>query len=172
MIRTAAKRHAKLPRSAEKIERQSDADEFGDDGQGVEQKQVDDAEGAPELAEPLQDQPRMADARDGAESQHHLLVDVKYGDQQQQRPQQRRAVVLAGLGIGPESAGVIVADHDDETRTENGQKCLEPVLPACAGAVVSLLDGAEGALDMAEMGGVENSALRRCLHVGVHWLVS
>jgi hypothetical protein len=45
-----------------------------------------------------------------------------------------------------------------------------------------LLNGAESALDMAEMGlienggveysDVENSFLRRCFHVGVHWLVS
>ena len=117
----------------------------------------------------------MADARDRAEPQHHLLIDVEDGDQQQQRPQQRGAVILTGLGIGAESAGVIVADHDDEARTEDGEKRLEPVPPAVAGAMVSLPDGAEGALDVAEMGRVENgggghSILRRGFYVGVHWL--
>ena len=83
-----------------------------------EQEQVDDAEGAPELAEALEDQAGMADAGDGAEAQHHLLVDVEHRHQQQQRPQQRGAVVLAGLGIGAEGAGVVVADHDDEARAQ------------------------------------------------------
>ena len=59
---------------AEIVERQADADELGDDRQRVEQEEVDDAEGAPELAEPLEDQPCVADAGDRAEAQHHLLV--------------------------------------------------------------------------------------------------
>ena len=119
---------------AEIVERQADADEFGDDRQRVEQEQVDDAEGAPELAEPLEDQPRMADAGDRAEAQHHLLVDVEHRDQQRQRPQQRRAVVLAGLAVGREGAGVVVADHDDEAGAEDREQRGETVLPGVARA--------------------------------------
>jgi hypothetical protein len=65
---------------------QRDPDELGHDGQGVEDEQVDDRERAPELAEPLQDQPRMPDAGDRAEPDHHFLVHVQHRDQQQQRP--------------------------------------------------------------------------------------
>ena len=160
MIRTAESATPSSFGNAEIVERQGNADEFGDDGQAVEEKQVDDAEGAPELAETLEDQARMADAGHGAEPQHHFLIDVEHGNQQQQRPEQRGAVVLASLGIGPECAGVIVADHDDETWTENGEKGLEPVLPACAGTVVALPDGSEGAVDMADMGFVEDGRVR------------
>src|SRR5208283_1981467 len=111
----------------------------------------DDAEGAPEVAKPLEDQPRMANAGHSAESQHHFLIDVEHRSQQQQRPEQRCAVVLTSLGVGPEGAGVIVTDHHDETWTENGQKGLEPMLPAFTGTVVAMMDGAEGAVDMADM---------------------
>ena len=48
------------------VERKADADELGDDRQRVEQEQVDHAEGAPELAEALEDQAGMADAGDRA----------------------------------------------------------------------------------------------------------
>src|ERR1700722_16718132 len=51
----------------------------------------------PELAEALEDEPRVADAGDRAEAQHHLLIDIKNRDQQRQSPQERRAVVLAGV---------------------------------------------------------------------------
>ena len=78
--------------------RQRDADELGDEGQRVQDEQVDDAERAPELAEPLQDQPGVPDAGHRAEAQHHLLVHVQHRDQQQQRPQQPGAVVLARPG--------------------------------------------------------------------------
>ena len=102
----------------------------------------------------------MADAGHRAEAQHHLLVDVEHGNQQQQRPQQRRAVVLPGLGVGAEGAGVIVADHDDEAGTEDREQRLEAVLPSGARAVIAVKDGAEGAVDMADMGLVENGAVR------------
>src|SRR6202022_225210 len=112
-------------RAAEIVERQRDADELRDNRQGVENKQINDAERAPESAKTLKDQPGMADATDCSEAQHHLLMDVKNRDQQHQRPQQRRAVVLASLRIGAESASVIVADHDDEARSQNGEQGLQ-----------------------------------------------
>ena len=48
-------------REAEIPERQADADELGDDRQRIEQKKVDDTEGAPEFTEALEDQPGMPD---------------------------------------------------------------------------------------------------------------
>src|SRR6202049_5273507 len=111
----------------------------------------------------------MAHPGDRAETQDHLLVHIKYGNQEKQRPQECGPVVLASLGIGPEGAGVIVTDHDDETWTKNGEKGLEPVLPAFPGTVVALPDGAEGAVDVASMGVVENGRaggrhVRDCIH--------
>jgi hypothetical protein len=103
------------------------------------------------------------------ETQDHLLVHIKNGNQEKQRPQECGPVVLASLGIGAEGAGVIVADHDDETWAENGEKGLEPVLPAFPGTVVALPDGAEGAVDVAGKGVVENGRaggrhIRDCIH--------
>jgi hypothetical protein len=162
-------RHAGFLGDAEIIERQGDADELGDDGQRIEEKKIDDAEGAPELAEAFEDEAGMADPRDRAETQDHLLVHIKNGNQEKQRPQERGAIILPGLGIGAEGAGVIVADHDDETWAENGEKSLEPVLPAFPRTVVVLPDGAEGAVDVAGLGFVENGRaggrhIRDCIH--------
>ncbi len=152
---------------AEVIERQRDADELGDDGQGVEQEQVDDAERAPELAEALEDQPRVADAGHGAQAQHHLLIDVENGNQQRQRPQQRGAVGLAGLAVGREGAGVVVADHDDEAGSEDGEKRRQPMLPGRARSDVAVKDGAEGASDVADVRVVEDGG-HRLRDVGFH----
>ena len=86
-VARADRRHRQLPRrcrprylgNAEEIEHERDADELGHDGQRVEDEQVDDAECAPELAEALEDQPGVADAGHGAQTQHHLLVDEENG---------------------------------------------------------------------------------------------
>lgn len=56
--------------------RPADDDELGDNGQSVQQEQVDDAKLAPELAEALQNQTRITDAGDGSQPQHHFLVRV------------------------------------------------------------------------------------------------
>ena len=98
----------------------------------------------------------MPDARDRAEAQHHLLVYEQDRDQQRQRPQQRRAVVLAGLGVGAEGAGIVVADHDDEPGTEDRQERLEARPPADPGCVIALGDGAERAANVAAMGLVQD----------------
>src|ERR1700680_725142 len=64
------------------LEPQIDPDELGDDRQGIEQEEVDDAESAPELAKTLEDQPRVADAGHRAQPYHHLLLDVEHRAQQ------------------------------------------------------------------------------------------
>ena len=113
------------------------------------------------LAETLEDQPCMADAGHRAEAKDHLLIDVEHGNQKQQRPQQRRAVVLPGLSVGAEGAGVIVADHDDQTGAEDREKGLESVLPIRARAVIAVMDGAQRAADVTDMRLVEDSAVAR-----------
>ena len=132
------------------------ADELGDDGQGVQDEEVDDAERPPELAEPLENQSGMADAGHGAESKHHLLTDVEHRDQQQQGPQQVGAVVLSGLGVGAEGPGVVVTHHDDQPRTHDGQQGLGLGREASPRSDVPVGDGAHGPTDVTDVGRVEN----------------
>jgi len=55
------------------FERRAHADELGYDRQGIQQKQVDDAERTPKPAEALQDQAGVADAADRTQPQYHLV---------------------------------------------------------------------------------------------------
>jgi hypothetical protein len=139
---------------------EGDADELGHDRQCVENEQVDDRERAPELPEALQDQPGVADAGDRAEAQHHLLVDVEHRDEQQQRPQQLGAVVLAGLAVGGEGARVVVADHHDQAGADDGEQGLELAGQAAGVAVVVEADGAERTPDVADVHVVEDGGTR------------
>ena len=140
---------------------QGDPDELGDECQRVEQEQVDDAEGAPEPAEPLQDEPGVPDPGHSAEAQHHLLVHVKDRHQQQQRPQQPGAVVLPGLPVGGERTGVVVAGHDDQPGADDRQQRLKVTPPAAPGRGVIGPDGAERAADVADVLVIEHSAAQR-----------
>ncbi|MEY9321679.1 hypothetical protein ABIF29_008478 [Bradyrhizobium elkanii] len=146
-------------RDAEEMKCERDADELGDDGQRVQYQEVDDAEGTPELAEALEDQPRMADPGDRAEPHHHLLVDVEHRDQQQQCPKQRGAVILSGLGIGAERTGVVVADHHDQAGADDRQQRLQPGRQGRARRGVVARDAAERAVDVAGMRAIENGGL-------------
>ena len=119
-------------------------------------KQVDHAEGAPELAEALEDQAGVADARDGAEPQNHLLVHVEHGDQQHQGPQKRGAVVLPRLRVGAEGTRVVVAHHDDQAGSEDREQCGEARAPADAGTVIPVPNSAEGTVDVTDMGLVQD----------------
>jgi hypothetical protein len=150
------RRDAPALRHAQILQGQADADEFRDDGQRVQQKQVDDAECAPEAAEALKDQPRMADPGDGAKPEHHLLIDIENRDQQQQGPQKSGAVILPGLGIGAERAGVIVAHHHDQPGAHDGKQGHEAGAPPLARAGIVLADGSKGALDVADMGVIQD----------------
>jgi hypothetical protein len=150
-------RHRDDLRQAQVTGGQRDPDELGDDRQGVEDEQVDDAERAPELAEPLQDEPGVPDPGDRAEAQHHLLVHVEHRNKQQQRPEQPGAVVLPGLPVGGERAGVVVADHHDQPGADDGQQRLEVGRASPPGRGVVQPDGAECAADVADVLVVEYS---------------
>ncbi len=149
---------AQLPRQSQIVQRQADADELRDDCQGVQQEQINDAEYAPELAEALQDQPGMADAGHHAQTQNHLLIHVEYRNQQQERPQQGGPIVLPGLGIGAERAGIVVADHDDETWPQDREQGSQAWPPATAGRNIAMTNGAERAADIADMRFIEDGA--------------
>ncbi len=106
---------------ADVVGRQGDANEFGDQGQKVQQEQVTHGKPAPAAAEPLIDQPRVSDPGDRTEPDHHLLVNNQHRDQQHQHPQQAVAVVLSGLHVGRDASGVVVADHHDQAGPDDRQ---------------------------------------------------
>ena len=154
-------RHGDVLGEAEVAEREAHADELGDDREEVEQEEVADREEPPEAPEALVDELRVTDAGDRAEAHHHLLVDDQHGHEQQQHPHQRGAVVLAGLRVGGDAAGVVVADHHDQARADDrGEREHAPAQAAAMGLLV-LADRAEGAADVADVGGVEHGALAR-----------
>ena len=101
----------------------------------------------------------MTDPGNCAQPQHHLLVDVEHGDQQRERPQEGRAVFLAGLRVGAEGAGVVVADHDDKTRPEDRQQRLQLGPPANPRSDVAVQDPSECTVNVADMGIVEHGGL-------------
>ena len=97
----------------------------------------------------------MAHAGDGAQAHDHLLVDDQDRDQQGEDPQEAVVVVLPRLGVGGDAAGVVVADHDDDPRADDGGQGEQALAPAVAFADVADLDLAEGAFDIPEVGRVE-----------------
>ena len=141
----------------EVAQRERYADEFGDDGQEVEQEQVTDAEPAPEPAEPLVDQPGVPDAGDRPQPHDHLLVDDQHRHQQQQDPEQAVPVVLARLGVGGDTARVVVADHHDQPGAHDGQEGDQPPPPGAA-VLFADPDPAERALDVSQVRLVEDRA--------------
>ena len=104
----------------------------------------------------------MADARNRAEAQHHFLIYVQDGDQQQQCPQKVCPVILAGLGIRAESAGVVVAHHDNEARPDNGKQSLQLGGEAGPDSNVLPANSPECSVDVAYMGGVDNCGVENC----------
>ena len=70
-------------------------------------------------------------------------------------------VVLAGLGVGGHTAGVVVADHDDDPGPDDGGQGEQALLPAVPLADVADRDAPEGALDVAQVGLVEDGGGRR-----------
>src|ERR1700737_4571255 len=71
------------------------------------------------------------------------------------RPQQGGPIVLPGLGIGAERAGVVVADHDDETWPQDREQGSQAWPPATAGRNIATTNGAERAANIADIGFIE-----------------
>ena len=106
---------------------------------------------APEAAEPLVDELGVADAGHRPEPYHHLLVDDQHRHEQQQHPQQGVAVVLPGLRVGGDAAGVVVADHHDQAGADDGKERHQPPPEAVPVVVLADPDPAERAFDVTEM---------------------
>ena len=141
---------------AEIAEGEVDPDELRHDREEVEDEEVDHRERAPEAAEALDDQAGVPDARHRPQAHDHLLVDDQHRDQQQQNPEQARPVVLPGLDVRRDAAGVVVADHHDQARTHDRQQREQPPAPGAARADVVEADRPEGALDVADVRFVED----------------
>ena len=143
---------------------QRDPDELGHDREEVEDEQVADAEPAPAATEPLVDEPGVADAGNGTEADDHLLIDQQHRDQEKKGPEQSGVVVLPGLGVGGDAAGVVVAHHDDDPGSDDGGQRQKAFLPRVVFAGVAHLDAAERTLDVAEVGRVEDRRRARLEH--------
>ena len=137
-------------------EGKGDADELGDDREEIQDEQVADGETGPEPAEPLLDQPAVADTGHGAQAHDHFLVDDEHRDQKRKHPQEAGAVVLARLRVRSHPAGVIVPDHDDKPWPDDGGEREQAGAPRPAGSQVLFPDRPKGSLDVPEMGFIEH----------------
>ena len=61
------------------------------------------------------------------------------------------AEVLTRLGVGRDTAGVVVAHHHDEPGPDDREQRQELAAPGPPGSEVVLADGAEGTLDVADV---------------------
>jgi hypothetical protein len=102
----------------------------------------------------------VTNPRDRAKPHDHLLVDDQHGHEQEQHPQQARAVVLARLRVRRDAARVVVADHHDQARAHDREQS-ECARAQPAAALLVLADRAEGAANVADVRGVEHEALAR-----------
>lgn len=124
----------------------------------IEDHQVAEREGAPELAEALEDQPRVPAARHGAEARGHLLADVENRREQHQHPQQARAVALTCLREHRHRAGVVVGRHHDQSGPQNREQRREPPATCHTRRRVERLDRSEGPSDVADVSAIERAA--------------
>ena len=102
--------------------------ELGHQRQEVHQQQVEQREPSPPGAKPLVDHRGVAFAGGDAEAGDHLLHEVADGEQDEE-PEQMRAVLAAGLHVGGDGAGVVVGLHDNEAGTEHHEEAEHAALP-------------------------------------------
>jgi hypothetical protein len=141
---------------SEVAEAEGDAGELGNDDEKVDHEQVAEGEGAPAPPEPLVDEPGVPGPGHSAEAAHHLLVDEKGAGQDHQQPQEPQPVVLAGLGIGGDAAGVVVGhEHDHAWSHDREQRQGTPAQRAPR-AGVGRRHAAERADDVAAVRPVEH----------------
>ena len=116
-------------RNVEQVQRAGDADELRHHVGVVHHHQQDhqhEREAQPEL---LADQVAEALARDHAHARAHLLHHDQRDRDGNHGPQQRVAVLRAGLRVGEDAAGVVIDIGGNESGTENGQKQQYPDSP-------------------------------------------
>jgi hypothetical protein len=74
------------------------------------------------------------------------------------------ASVVAGLGVGAECTGVIVADHHDQSRPDNRQQHPQFGRQFFTWCIIANTDCAEPALDIAQVTRIEDSG-----YAGAGW---
>ena len=100
----------------------------------------------------------MPGAGDGAQAHHDLLRDEDDGGERDEQPQQPRSVLLARAREEAEAGGVVVGGHDDEPRPEDRGERREARADPAGGRDGRLAQGAERALDVADVRPVEHRA--------------
>src|SRR5262249_46896827 len=113
----------------------------------------------------------VTDTRPRPEADTLLLASVNNRDQEHQRPQQRRAVILARLRVRAEGAGVVVADHHDQSRTKDRGEGLPACAQPDAWRGIAVTDRSQSSKDMSDMGVVESGAsVQWSFQVGVRFV--
>ena len=85
----------------------------------------------------------------------HFLIDDQDRDQQWEGPQERETEVLTSLGVGRNATGVVVANHDDQPGTHDGEQHEHSCPPRPPPLGVVLSNRPERALDVAKVRLVE-----------------
>ena len=114
----------------EQVQRAGDADEFGDHVGVVDHDQQHHEDEGDAQAELFADEIAEALAGDHAHAGAHLLHHDEGDGDGNHGPEQRVAVLRAGLGVGEDAAGVVIDVGGDESGAENGQKQQDPDSPA------------------------------------------
>ena len=111
------------------MQRAGDADELRDHVGVVDHHQQDHQDEGEAQAELLADQVAEALAGDHAHAGAHLLHHDQRNGDGNDGPQQRVAVLRAGLGVGEDAAGVVIDIGGNESGAEDGQKQQYPDSP-------------------------------------------
>ena len=98
----------------------------------------------------------MADPRDRAEAEHHFLADVENRNEQEQRPEQVGAVVLACLGVGTERAASLSPTMTISPGPTIAEQGLQLGRKTWAGRHIASGDSAESPTDVADVFRVED----------------
>ena len=113
-----------------KVQRAGDADELGDHVGVVDHHQQHHEHERDAQAEFFADEVAEAFAGDHAHAGAHLLHHDERDGDGNHGPQQRVAVLRAGLRVGENAAGVVIDIGGNESGAEHGQKKQDPDSPA------------------------------------------
>ncbi len=88
------------------------------------------------------------------------LTQRRMDTQQEQCPQQRGTVVLPGLGIGAKGTSIVIANHYNQSWSENCQQSLQLLTEGATRMHIVVNDSAKSATDVVCVGAVTDSSRR------------
>ena len=115
-------------RDVEEAHRLGHADVFSDQRQPVDDRQIENGEPPPELAEPVEDRLRVAALGNRPQTHGHLLHVIGHRNQDDHGPEQAEAGLGPGLGVGGDAPGVVVGNHRDDARSQGRQEQKRPAV--------------------------------------------